>query len=79
MLSFNIVSIANYGFNWNNRKHRNSRYFFVVKVVTYFFPNIQNRDILPRKAAMDRNLVKKLSILSPLINYCNSKEAGTLL
>lgn len=28
---------------------------------------------------MDRNLVKKLSILSPLTNYCNSKEAGTLL
>ena len=76
---FNIVSTANYGFNWSNRKHHNSRCFFVVQVVTYFFSNIQNRDILPQKAAMDRNLVKKLSILSPLTNYCNSKEAGTLL
>lgn len=81
---FIIVSTANYGFNWNNRKHRNSRYktfgaFLLWKLWRIFFPNFQNRDIPPRKAAMDRNLVKKLSILSPLTNYYNSKETGTLL
>ena len=81
---FNIVSTANYGFNWNNRKHRNSRYntfgaFLLWKLWRIFFLIFKTEIFPPRKAAMGRNLVKKLSILSPLTNYYNSKETGTLL